>query len=1509
MLSNLTCTKVVGILTVVFSCISINILAQNRTSVQSGNWSNKNTWDCNCVPASTENAVIANGHTVTMVGGSTSIRNLTINSGGILTDNGGSLTVAGSLTVNGTLSGTGAIALTGASTTIGGGGTISNPSDITITGNKSIPSSSALEKNLGNIIISASTTVTNNGTFTIGGNINGVNSTSSVWTNALNATLNAGGSVMTTGRLNATNNGNTVNYFGAASQDIKMTDYHHLTLSGSGQKTLGANNYTINGNVTISSTLSAGTGIKTITVLGNWINTGSFIAGSSNVVFSGSATQTIQNEAGENFFGLQINKPTSTLQLIGNTTVSNSLTMVSGTINTGVYKIILGTSVSNPGSLTYTAGTIAGKFERYVNATNTTYRFPVGVSFNDRTATVSFANLTSGSLTVEFIPSFAGNSGLPLSESGVTLYNTFNDGYWSLTAGNGLSSTNYNITLDGAGFTGFTVNPNTRILTRSNSASAWTLNGSHNGVSGSIIGRNNVSTLSAEFAFGDDTNCQAPQAKTISGPTVNVCTNSIQTYSVPKTIGNDYAWTCISGTILTGLTDTTTVITVQWGSNGVVGQLSVQESNGCTSGPVNTLNVDLNPVPALAITGRTSVPQNALSYVYSIPAQSGYSSYTWSVTGGTIVSGQGTNTITVNWGTFGTGIMCVTSTHPSCGSSVNTCMNVEIYRVVFSSRTGNWGSQNTWSCNCVPESTDNVTILNTHNVTANNTPTIRHLSVNAGGSLAINSALTVTGDLTINGTLSGVSNLNLSSSSMVIDGTGNFTHSGPVTLSGSRTITSRALLSKTGTLTLGDGVVITNQGNLNVVGDINGTSTSRWVNSAGSTLTISGNLMGTGTLDASASNNTVVYSGGAQNIKDALNNQYANLTLSGTGAKTAPAVLKISGNIVADTTFSHGSGTVYFNGNTTITGRTNPIFNNVQVEGILNVPASFQLAGNLNVDNAATFNITSSDQTTWFRGTSSQSIRGKKNSFRNIRVSNTAGVFVENSQDMYGLLTVNANGLFDADGSADTARFVMQSTSDSPAVDASVGPLLSGARVDGRVIVERFVSGEGRFYRYLSSPVVNATVADLQDDFMVTGNFNDPSTTPAWKCGIPVNTRGSSLFYYNEAATGSQANGYIAYPLAGSSAASSTLTRGLGYSAYIRQCDVADSVVIDFSGPLNQGTFAMPVSFTNTPIATPGSDGWNLLGNPYASAITWNLNLGSGGWISNNISPVISIRDAPGNRFVYIDGSTSSGTIAIGQAFWVQALAPGASLTIQEGVKQTASGYSFYRRDNGDVAKTILTVRQLATGYIDEAFITVRENSLVERDAFDATKLDNELFDLSTITPQGKKMAINSVDAVMLNTWIPVDFSDAEAGAYTLTASSSGELSQYIIELRDIYTGKRTVLKRGESYHFEITPNEAGGAARFSIRYLTDMPVSEQEEIVLSAYPNPTSDKISVVIPEGITVTSATMLAVTGVKISAREVTHEDKAVSFDLSKNENGVYLIQLTGPAFNKTVRVVKK
>lgn len=166
----------------------------------------------------------------------------------------------------------------------------------------------------------------------------------------------------------------------------------------------------------------------------------------------------------------------------------------------------------------------------------------------------------------------------------------------------------------------------------------------------------------------------APVSSAISG-TTPVCPNATNTtYSVTSHAGSTYTWTApATATITAG--QSTNAINVNWGSAG--GVITVTESNSCGTGAPVTFTVVMNSVPVTsAITGSTTVCANTSNVNYTVTNVPG-NVYNWTVTGGgSIVLGQGSNSIFVNWGSTGGTVSVTQSNACGTGTAVTTTVVV-----------------------------------------------------------------------------------------------------------------------------------------------------------------------------------------------------------------------------------------------------------------------------------------------------------------------------------------------------------------------------------------------------------------------------------------------------------------------------------------------------------------------------------------------------------------------------------------------------------------------------------------------------------------------------------------------------------------------------------------------------------------------------------------------------------------------------------------------------------------
>lgn len=355
--------------------------------------------------------------------------------------------------------------------------------------------------------------------------------------------------------------------------------------------------------------------------------------------------------------------------------------------------------------------------------------------------------------------------------------------------------------------------------------------------------------------------------------------------------------------------------------------------------------------------------------------------------------------------------------------------------------------------------------------------------------------------------------------------------------------------------------------------------------------------------------------------------------------------------------------------------------------------------------------------------------------------------------------------------------------------------------ITGAAKVERWVS-IARKYRYMSSAVANMTVAMWQQSGMpITGPFT----------GSSPNSSNPSMFYYVE-----NQGGYKNYPHNGSNN-TVTFERGRGYSIF--NYNGNDPLTLTMTGNPYQGS----VSYTSilTP-GTGGNDGWNLIGNPYASAIMWN-NLASD-WTRSGLSPIVSVPDNTGGTLVFRTynasnglGTLTGGIIAPGQAFWVQAVNANPSLTIHEKAKRTNTS-TFFRE--GESTVNSITMR-LSNGTLeDEAYIIVGdEYADTYEPGIDGMKFKNQILNLSSLSSENVKLIFNNVSNSFCEKTIALSVEDVTPGNYTLTFENIENLVGVgAVTLTDHFTNTTQTLTGGDHYNFAVTSNAASfGAGRFTL--------------------------------------------------------------------------------------------
>jgi len=1484
-----------------------------------------------------------------------------------ITTNPGTKTFNGPVTVNGTWTNTTeAITFSGGLTNNGsftaGTGTHTFNAAQTIDGILNIPTV--------NVAGPGAFAVTNDGTLTVTTSLQGADQLAQ----GSGAILNISGlSTITT--LNAVASGNTVEFSGSA-QTINNNNYFNLILSGSGIKTLQTGTTSIGGNLELKNTVSvtavtgltigatldidAGTtftaGTFTHTLGGNLTNDGTFNGAGSNLALNGAA-QSITGGA-ISIADLQLNG--SGIKTIGTSiTMSGDLSINNGVEadldNSNVYQsntLSLGGLIQIPGTWgsplsaainqndTFFNGTglvtvNSGGFNYYSIASddwslNTTWSttgfgglpaagFPgagdfvfigggntVDVSGSEACATLTFDAGSNVTNTLAITGSLAVSGEVTIPQTVTSGSNILSVGAGSMTAG----SIDFTATGSGAG--------HQMTLTTGTA----TISGDITGIGASSnITFTGAGLLRVGGAMFSSTN---GTLSTVAGSTVEYNGSSQTVEALP------YNNLTLSGTGDKTLAATTTVagsLNVNFGSNFIVGGVSLTVNGATTVASGGTLTINANP-GTKRFDGLVTVNGTWTNTTEGVTFRGGITKGG----SGTFTAGTGNHTFNTNSqtlnGTFVIPTVTVTGVVLENANSLtvstlldgsgiltqraNAVLNIggnSTIAIMIASASGN--TVNYTGTNQTVNSNDffNLTLSNsglktlqpgttsiagdfTLSGTASTTTvaglTIAgNLNVGNGTNLTVGSvSFTVNGTTTIDGTLSLAPNpgiktfrglVTVATSGTWFNQLSDVTFQGGITLIGSAVFTAGTgnytfdtnVQALTGTFFIpnvivnGGAMVLVNTNSLTISTSLSGSGNLSQASNA--LLNIGGSSTIT-LLTATASGNTVNYTGANQDVYPT---NYHHLTLSGSG--------------IVDLQ----TGTTTIGGDFTLSGM-------VTTEAVtgLTINGSIDIGSNATFTAAAFTHIVEGDwinngtfdgagSTIRFDGPTDQDIEGSSPSiFNNLEVTNDIGIVTFNSaQSLTGLLSLGPDSYVNANG-----FLTLLSSSDTQS--ASIGEIVSGATLEGDIIVQRFMGAEGSFNRYVSSPVTGATLSELANTFALVRDLGQT---------------------YNEPLIGSYNDGYVNVSLG------TTLESGKGYLVVPTPAFANSDITWDLTGPLtdgfNQGDVDLNVTYTDH--GDVNADGWNLVGNPYPSAIVWDGNLAN--WDIQDMEPTVFVPDiANPAYFMSYDYSTglgvpgvgtlAGGVIALGQAFWVKAQGPALSptLLVRESAKTNSSG-EFYRKaplQNNGLAITLDD--QIGK---DMSWLMVKPDALTGYDElYDRSKLEAPAMSVSFIA--GNRKLVNSTIPEIGNVDIPLYVRVSRAGEFTISFEQIGNLQEYEeLFLMDAESGNAHKISAGP-YAF-LVRGEKEMTGRF---YLSKR--AEGGDALVSTYPNPVMDQLTVTVFSADPV-AAVIKDMTGKTVAEGSLDRsgfDTYSATFDLGYLPRGIYLVNTRFGDKSVTKKIVK-
>jgi len=248
--------------------------------------------------------------------------------------------------------------------------------------------------------------------------------------------------------------------------------------------------------------------------------------------------------------------------------------------------------------------------------------------------------------------------------------------------------------------------------------------------------------------------------------------------------------------------------------------------------------------------------------------------------------------------------------------------------------------------------------------------------------------------------------------------------------------------------------------------------------------------------------------------------------------------------------------------------------------------------------------------------------------------------------------------------------------------------------------------------------------------------------------------------------------------------------------------------------------------------------GWNLVPNPFPSAIDWDVATGSG-WTKTNIDNTIYLWH-PGPTYAlsvfgtYINGVGVNGGsryIAQGQSFLVHANNNSPILSMDNRVRVHNS--QPFLKNGVEIIPDLLRLKATTDLSSDETVIHFMKVSTENFDnEFDAYKLTGgaDAPYLATITQDGTKLSINSLPYGFGERLIPLSFSLNKASSVTFTATGMENFTMVPpIYLEDLLLGTIIDLQQQPVYTFNYQPGQTN---RFQLRFNNitadkDAPMSE----------------------------------------------------------------------------------
>lgn len=367
------------------------------------------------------------------------------------------------------------------------------------------------------------------------------------------------------------------------------------------------------------------------------------------------------------------------------------------------------------------------------------------------------------------------------------------------------------------------------------------------------------------------------------------------------------------------------------------------------------------------------------------------------------------------------------------------------------------------------------------------------------------------------------------------------------------------------------------------------------------------------------------------------------------------------------------------------------------------------------------------------------------------------------------------------------AKFIVNSVSET--TSGRVGVMLPTFTMQGNVTVRRFLPAGSAGNRLIASPVNGANLSEWDNDIYISGT------------GFPDGCAYSSdgCYYSCKRYSGGDFSGsYIDV-----TDPNEPLPNGTGYEVFL-----GDDLNV-FSGATISSTGTLRSSSDFSIVSPQIMPGWNIMGNPYASPISFNA------IVTSHIGNYFYIYDvASGGYQWYDDGSNTAsiadlnnGNVAIGQGFWVYG---GGVPSIDYNQSQKTTMGTFIRGQEMDES-IYLELTQEGTTYKNVINFDFNDVALDGKDSIDVLAF--------TIGKQNSSSIYNATDNDLLaKNYLSSDGRDKvldlsikilNDGYFTISATNLGNVYNYTnITLLDLATNEIVNLRKANYTFYAIEDDE-----------------------------------------------------------------------------------------------------